>query len=38
MGYQGTPPAFVDFLKIGVPMNLVVGVASVAAIWLFFPT
>jgi di/tricarboxylate transporter len=28
---------FVDFLKIGVPMNLIVGCASVAAISVFFP-
>ena len=28
---------FADFLKIGVPMNLIVGVASVLAIPLFFP-
>lgn len=28
---------FYDFLKIGVPMNIMVGIASLAAIWLFFP-
>jgi di/tricarboxylate transporter len=28
---------FTDFLKIGVPMNLIVGAASVIAIPLFFP-
>ncbi|MBU2358887.1 MAG: anion permease, partial [Alphaproteobacteria bacterium] len=28
---------FADFLKIGVPMNVIVGVASVLAIPLFFP-
>ena len=28
---------FTDFLKVGVPMNLVVGVAAVAAIAVFFP-
>lgn len=29
--------AFVDFVKIGLPMNIIVGVASVLAIQLFFP-
>ncbi|TYC64422.1 SLC13 family permease [Rhodobacterales bacterium] len=29
--------AFVDFLKIGVPMNIIVGLASVVAIQFFFP-
>ena len=28
---------FTDFLKVGVPMNLIVGAASVLAIPLFFP-
>ena len=28
---------FVDFLKIGVPMNLIVGITSVLAISIFFP-
>ena len=28
---------FVDFLKIGVPMNLIVGLTSVTAISIFFP-
>jgi len=28
---------FTDFLKIGIPMNIVVGIASCAAIWFFFP-
>ncbi|TWH00139.1 di/tricarboxylate transporter [Mesorhizobium sp. J18] len=28
---------FSDFLKIGIPMNIIVGAASVAAIWFFFP-
>jgi di/tricarboxylate transporter len=28
---------FSDFLKIGLPMNLLVGAATVVAIWLFFP-
>ncbi|MBL8588387.1 MAG: anion permease, partial [Methylobacteriaceae bacterium] len=35
--YGAADYRFVDFLKIGVPMNLVVGAACVAAIWLFFP-
>jgi di/tricarboxylate transporter len=29
--------AFVDFLKIGLPLNIIVGVASVLAIQVFFP-
>jgi len=28
---------FSDFLRVGVPMNLIVGAASVIAIPLFFP-
>lgn len=28
---------FSDFLKIGIPMNIIVGAASVTAIWYFFP-
>ena len=28
---------FTDFLKIGVPMNLIVGAVSVAVIPIFFP-
>jgi di/tricarboxylate transporter len=28
---------FTDFLRVGIPMNLVVGAASIGAIMLFFP-
>ena len=28
---------FSDFLKVGVPMNVVVGAAAIFAIWLFMP-
>ena len=28
---------FTDFLKVGIPMNLVVGAASVFAIWMVYP-
>ncbi len=28
---------FTDFLKVGIPMNLIVGIASISAISLFFP-
>jgi di/tricarboxylate transporter len=28
---------FSDFLRVGIPMNLIVGVASILAIWLFMP-
>ena len=28
---------FADFLRIGIPMNLIVGAASLAAISVFFP-
>ena len=28
---------FADFLKVGVPMNILVGAASILAIWLFMP-
>ena len=27
---------FSDFLKIGVPLNIIVGIAASAAIWIFF--
>lgn len=35
--YGAAAYRFVDFLKIGIPMNLVVGLASVLAISYFFP-
>ena len=28
---------FADFLRIGVPMNIIVGLASITAIWFIFP-
>lgn len=36
--YGAADYRFVDFLKIGVPMNLIVGAAAVFGIWLFYPT
>jgi di/tricarboxylate transporter len=28
---------FSDFLRVGIPMNIIVGIASVVAIYAFFP-
>ncbi len=28
---------FTDFMRVGIPMNIVVGIASILAIWVFFP-
>lgn len=34
--YGAADYRFADFLKIGVPMNILVGIAASAAIWIFF--
>ena len=34
--YGAADYRFTDFLKIGVPMNILVGIAASAAIWVFF--
>lgn len=36
--YGAADYRFRDFLKIGAPMNLIVGAAAVFGIWLFYPT
>ena len=35
--YGAAAYRFVDFLKVGMPMNLIVGLASILAISHFFP-